>query len=269
MRMVIIMNKNIDCFFIGHNEMNFLEYEKSVREMGINSGAYQDLNKNFLRYNNIPYHVSDIFNIFSSRDFDLTGRGKIKPLTMGDTFNLAIAHLGSYLHRGNLSFDYVNAFQEEKDELVEKLSKNNILTIAIITTLYVSVFPILEILEFIKKYNRTAKKVIGGPFISNQVRSLAPMELEYLFKSLDADFYVNSSQGEAALVKIINALKNNSSLEGIGNIYYKVNDGFRESPGVREDNRLSENSVDWDLFALRDSQYRHLNIRTSISCPFS
>ena len=38
------MSKMIDCFLIGHNEMRFDEYEKSVRKMGINSGAYRDLN---------------------------------------------------------------------------------------------------------------------------------------------------------------------------------------------------------------------------------
>lgn len=265
----MIMNKNIDCLFIGHNEMSFAQYEKSVREMGVNSGAYQDLQKNFLLYNNIPYHISHLFNIFNRQAHDLTGREKIKPLEMGDTFNLAIAYLGTYLHRRNFSFDYVNSFQEEKEILMKKLSSNNILTIAIITTFYISVFPLLEILEFIKKYNRTARIVIGGPFISNQVRSLDSMELEYLFKSLDADFYVNSSQGEAALVKIINAIKTNSSPEGIGNIYYKVENGFRESRGPAENNRLAENIVDWDLFAPRGFNYRHLNIRTSISCPFS
>ncbi len=259
------MTKIIDCFFIGHNEMNFVQYEKRIREMGIDSGAYRDLDKNFIRYNNIPYHASEIFNIITRNHGGSTA--DIQPLTMGDTFNLAIAYLGTYLHRRKLTFDYINSFQEEKVTLMKKLAEGNILTIAIITTLYVSVFPILEIMEFIKKYNDTAKIIIGGPFISNQVRSLDPMELEYLFKSIDADFYVNSSQGEATLVKIIDTLKNNLPLEGIDNIYYKVNNRFQQNPLSKENNRLSENMVNWDLFS--HNIHQHINMRTSISCPFS
>lgn len=259
------MSKMIDCFFIGHNEMSFVEHEKSVREMGINSGAYRELDKNFLRYDNTPYHFSEIFNIFGCNGSDSTG--SMKPLTMGDTFSSAIAYLGTYLHRRKLSFDYVNAFQDEKEILAEKLVKNNMLTIAVITTMYVSVFPILEVVGFVKKYNNTAKIILGGPFITNQVRSLDQADLESLFKLIGVDIYVNSSQGEAALVKIIRALKNNASLEGIDNIYYNVNGGFRAAPVSRENNRLSENMVEWDLFSHRVGA--NINIRTSISCPFS
>jgi anaerobic magnesium-protoporphyrin IX monomethyl ester cyclase len=259
------MSKMIDCFFIGHNEMDFLEYEKSVREMGIHSGAYRDLSKNFILYNNIPYHISEVFNILGCKHSQFE-KG-IKPLTMGDTFNLAIAYMGTFLHRRKLFFDYVNAFRDEKEILAEKLAGGNILTIAVITTLYVSVLPILEIVEFIKKYNNTAKIVIGGPFISNQVRALTPSELEYVFKSINADIYVNSSQGEAALVRLIEALKNNLPLAGIENIYYKENGGFQQGTFLREDNRLSENMVNWELFSDRINE--HINVRTSISCPFS
>jgi radical SAM PhpK family P-methyltransferase len=191
----------------------------------------------------------------------------MKPLTLGDTFNLAIAYLGTYLHRRNLSFDYVNAFQDEKEVLGEKLAKGKPLTVAIITTLYVSVFPILEVVRFVKKYNNSVKIIIGGPFISNQVRALERRDLESLFKFLGADVYVNSSQGEAALVKIIHAFKNNLPLERIDNIYYNVNGEFRETLISRENNRLSENMVNWDLFSHLVGA--HINIRTSISCPFS
>ncbi len=261
------MNQTIDCLFIGHNEMNFIEYVKRLREMGVDSGAYRDLDKNFIWYNNLPYHASEIFNIISRIHDGSTVT--IKPLTMGDTFNLAIAYLGTYLYRRNLTFDYVNTFQDEKDLLKEKLSMGNIKTIAIITTLYVSYFPILEIIEYIKKYNDTAKIIVGGPFIANQVKALPGNDLNFLFKSLGADYYVNSSQGEAALVKIIKALIHNLPMDGIENIYYEAGGEFRANSQSKEDNRLSENMVKWDLFFDRLGEYQHLNIRTSISCPFS
>jgi radical SAM PhpK family P-methyltransferase len=261
------MKKTIDCFLIGHNEMRFAEYEKKLREMGVNSGAYRDLNLNFVTYNNISLSASDVYNVFCCRD---TPRpGAVKPLSMGDTFSGAVAYLGTFLNKNGLTFDYVNSFQSGKEELAEKLRQENILTIAVITTLYVAVFPILEIVDFIRTYNRTAKLVIGGPFVSTQVRILKAEALDYLFDTIGADFYVNSSQGEAALVKLIQGLKENPGLSpgNVPNIYYRSGNRCVSTAVLKEDNRLVENMVNWDLFSHGAGEF--LNIRASISCPFS
>jgi hypothetical protein len=218
----------VDCFFIGHNEMDFVEYEKSIRKMGLNSGAYRDLNLSFIWYNNRPYPATGIFNLFCQGH--KSSNSTFPPVTLGESFSPAIAYLGTYLHRRGFTFDYVNSFRDNKEELAVKLSQENILTIAIITTLYVSVLPILEIIDFIRKYNRTARIILGGPFVSTQARLQEPKELEYLLgTTIGADIYVNSSQGEAALVKIIDCLKNNLPLHRVNNIYYKtdLNSNFK------------------------------------------
>jgi radical SAM PhpK family P-methyltransferase len=261
------MEKVIDCLFIGHNEMNFGEYEEGIRNMGVNSGAYRDLNLNFIVYNNRPYTLPEIFNIFNYQQH-AGSTAAAKFFHVGESFSAAITYLGTYLHRRGYTFDYVNTFQYFKAELEEKLTKENILTIAVITTLYVSVFPIIEIIEFIKTYNRTAKIIVGGPFVSTKVRTLHPEELEDLLKNtIGADFYVNSSQGEATLIKIIDAIKNNLPLENIPNIYYKVGDTLKSTPVLSENNKLAGNMVDWSLFKEKNGEY--VNIRTAISCPFS
>ncbi len=257
------MSKTIDCLIIGHNEMDFREYEKKVRQMGIHSGAYRDLNLNFLTYNRKPAPASEIFNLFCCSD---EGSG-IMPINMLDTFSATIAYLGTFLDRRGFSFDYVNSFQDQKEALAEKLLKEDILAIAITTTLYVSVLPILEIVDFIKRYDTAAKIIVGGPFVSTQYRTLEKEQLEYVFKSIGADVYVNSSQGEAALVEILGALKKNLPLKSIANIYYRTNSGYRTTPVLKENNRLSENMVNWNLFAKGAGE--HVSVRTSISCPFS
>ncbi|MDQ1351527.1 MAG: PhpK family radical P-methyltransferase [Acidobacteriota bacterium] len=48
--------------------MNFVDYEKTVRTMGLNSGAYRDLNLNFIRFNKWPYSISKIFNDFYGQE---------------------------------------------------------------------------------------------------------------------------------------------------------------------------------------------------------
>jgi radical SAM PhpK family P-methyltransferase len=258
-------NKSIDCLLIGHNEMSFLEYEKTVQEMGVNSGAYRDLNLNFIRYNNMPLAASDVFNLLCREDRQ--GEVPLPPLSLGETFSAAVAYLGTYLHRRGFTFDFINGFQDEKEQLARILEQQNILSIAITTTLYVSVFPVLEIMEFIKQHNTSAKVIIGGPFIGTQVRIQDSLSLENLFKTIGADFYVDSSQGEAALVNILQALKTGSPLEPIKNIYYRSGTGYRAAPVEKEDNNLSQNLVDWGLFAGRLRAYA--GVRTSISCPFS
>lgn len=260
------MRKTVDCLIVGHNEMDFRAYEKAIREMGTRSGAYRDLNLNFLRYNTKPYHPTEIFNLFCSAERE--SGISIEPINMMDTFSATIAYLGTFLNRRGFTFDFIHSFQEEKEVFREKLLEDNILTIAVTTTLYVAALPIIEIIEFIKQYNRAAKIIVGGPFVSTQARVLDKDQLEYLFQStIGADFYVNSSQGETALTRIIHSLKNDLTLENIPNICFKTGAGYVFSPVAKENNKISENMVDWDLFP--DTKRAHFMIRSSISCPFS
>jgi anaerobic magnesium-protoporphyrin IX monomethyl ester cyclase len=258
------MKKEIDCLLIGHNQVDYQEYEKSVRDLGTNSGAYNDLKKNFIRYNGKNYNAADVFNLFCC--YDNLYSDSVQPIGLVETFSNGIAYLGTYLHRRGLTFDYINSFQDEKEELAEKLSQQKVLTVGILTTLYVSTLPIFEIVEFIREHNKTAKIVIGGPLISTKCRTLDEMEFRYLLKSMGADFYVNNSQGEAALVNIIRTLKKDLAIENVNNIYFKKGSEYTGTPLVQENNMLADNMVDWDLF---EDVGNFVNIRTCISCPFS
>lgn len=259
------MGKTVDCLLIGHNDMDFAQYEKTLRRMGENSGAYRDLSLNFIRYNKKPYTVADIFNIFYYQGRDA---GDSDFFHVAEAFSAAVAYLGTYLDRREYTFDYINSFRYAKAELAEKLSSDYILTIAITTTLYVSMLPIIEIIQFIKRYNRDAKIIVGGPFVSTKARTLPEEELKYLLASnIGADFYVNSSQGETALVNIIHALKHDLPLEQVNNIYYKTPGGITAAPVLKENNKLSDNMVNWELFGEDVGGY--VNVRTSISCPYS
>lgn len=260
------MKETIDCFFIGHNEMDFTVYEETIRKMGDESGAYRDLRLNYLNHEDKPYPASEVFNLFCAGD---NSSGKtISPLQQDETFSAAIAYLGTYLHKRGYTFDFINSFQEERDKLAVKLMQEDILTIGITTTLYVSPFPIIEIVNYIRKFNQNSKIIIGGPFVSTQFRTQEPMVYKYLLESvIGADIYINSSQGEATLVNILKALKEDWPLEQIPNIYYKTTKGYVSNPILRENNQLSENMVNWDLFSNDVGEY--LNVRTSISCPFS
>ncbi len=245
--------------------MDFDRYEKYIREMGVKSGAYRDLNLNFFNYNDQSYHISEFYNLLR----DTSDSRNLEPLRINEAFSATIAYLGTYLHRSGFTFDYINSFQDDKEALAEKLENQDILTIAITTTYYVFVLPLLEIIEFIRARNRKAKIIIGGPYIATQVRTQDAAAVEYMFKSvMDADIYVNSAQGETALVNILKSLKQNRSLEEVPNIHYRSGDRVVATPVARENNRIEENYVDWSLFEPQRVG-RYLNLRTAISCPFS
>jgi radical SAM PhpK family P-methyltransferase len=260
------MKKTIDCLIIGHNEMDFSDYQGKIRKMDGNNGAYRDLNLEYTWYNNQPHTISDIFNLFYYNHH--SPGNDMKPLTNGENFSAAIAYLGTYLHRKGLTFDYINSFQDDKEELIEKLIFCDFRAIAITTTFYVSIFPILEVIDLIKKYNQSAKIIVGGPFIYNQYLTQEPAFLEYLFKSvLGADFYVIDPQGEAALVELLKNLTNNSPVDHVTNVYCSTTSENKWPLIKKENNPLTGNMVDWDLFAHRVGEY--VNLRTAISCPFS
>ena len=236
-----------------------------LRLMGTKSGAYRNISLDLIQYDNKPYSVLDIYNLFNHENRiadDGSGR-----FGLGNVFSGAIAYLGTYLSRRGFTFDYVNSFRDEKEYLIEKLKENNIRVIAIPTTLYVSVHPILEIVSLVKKYNSTARIVLGGPFIAAQIRSLDEMSVQYLFKSINADLYIYSPQGENALANILRALKENLPLDNIDNIFYRSSSRYAGTSISVEDNRLDDNMVDWSLFTKRPGNL--VNIRTAISCPFS
>lgn len=253
-----------DCLIVGFNDVPFEDYVSKVRSMGKSSGAYRELNWHFIEYDGKPYHSVDVLNRFH---FD-GKEGEHQPFHNMDFLSPAVMYLGTYLWRRGLSFDHVNLFHFERDKLRDKLLSDDILTIAITTTLYVTADPIQEILSFIREYNKEAKIIIGGPYILNQALMMGPSMVQHLFSYLDADFYVISPEGERALVGIIRALKNAWDLDKVNNIAYRSGDGYVLTPDVAEDNSLEENRVDYGLFS-REEIGEFVSLRTSKSCPFS
>lgn len=252
-----------DCLIVGFNDSNFEDYVKMVQSMGTDSGAYRDLNLAFIEYEGKPQRSMDILNRFYFE-------GAAEPHKIfhnADFLWPVVSYLGTYLWRRGLSFDYVNLPHLEKETFKEKLLRNDILTIAITTTLYVSPHPVIELISFIRQYNETAKILVGGPYISNQPKLGDQISLQRLFKYLGADIYVVSQEGEAALVNIINTLKTGSSLDRVENIAYKRGDKYILTERSTESNPLEENMVNYSLFKKDINEF--VTLRTAKSCPFS
>ena len=191
-----------------------------------------------------------------------------KPFHNADFLWPVITYLGTFISRKGFQFDYVNLFQQEKEKLREKLKTDDILTVAITTTLYVAPHPILEIISFIRKYNKKTKIIVGGPYIFNLTTMDDSEALKRQFKYLGADFYVINQEGEQALANILKALKNDSRMAEIENIAYRQGDGYIVAPLSIEVNSLEENMVDYSLFPKEDLG-ELISLRTAKSCPFA
>jgi anaerobic magnesium-protoporphyrin IX monomethyl ester cyclase len=253
-----------DCLIIGFNDSDFTSFVEMVKSMGVDSGAYRDLNLAFIEYNGKPQRSMDMLSRFY-----FEGKGEPENrFHNADFLWPVVTYLGSYLTQRGYTFDYVNLPHIEKGRLVEKLRRNDILTIAITTTLYVSVHPILELIKIIRENNTTAKIVVGGPYISNMPKTTDSLSLQRSLRYIDADFYVISSEGETALVNIIEALKNGGSFDKIDNLAYKNNGKYVMTGVSIESNAIEDNMVNYRLFPAEEVG-EFVTLRTAKSCPFS
>ncbi len=254
----------MDCLIIGYNESIFEEDVERMKSMGTNSISFKDLGLGYINYNNKPYRALDILTHFYYENRE----GNKRVFHNADVLWQVIMYLGTCLNKNGFSFDYINLFQFEKEKLKEKLLKEDIEAIAITTTIYVSVHPILEVVSFVRKYNKTAKIIVGGPYISKQCEEMDTASNQSIFKLIDADFYINSLEGEATLLNLLREIKGSGHYDGIDNIAYRHGDDYIFTKTSKESNSLEDNMIEYSLFP-KDHIGETVNIRTSKSCPFS
>jgi len=125
-----------------------------------------------------------------------------------------------------------------------------------------------KLVNIVRNIDPTVKIILGGPHIANLLKYTNDKEiLNIMLRRINADFYVNSFQGETALVNILLSLRGELPTNQVANIYYRSEDKYTSTETYEEDNKLEENMVDWSLFADRVSEV--VPVRTAISCPFS
>lgn len=260
----------IDCLIVGYNDGQLEQEVRTLRAMGVLHPNYRDMSLNMVEYQGKPYRAMDILDHFYNE-----GRPRVKK-TIGpdrtwnhtDVLWMVIMYLGTYLARRGFTFDYVNLFQLQKDELREKLLANEYLTVAITTTIYNFDIPIIEAVQFVREYNPRAKIIVGGPYIAKRSETMDPNDLKAMFKYIGGDFYVRSREGEQALVNILTALKNGGDFWAIPNIAYRQNEDFVATHFEPEMNLLHENLIDYSLFP-KEHIGTYVNIRITKGCPFT
>jgi anaerobic magnesium-protoporphyrin IX monomethyl ester cyclase len=254
-----------DCLLLGFYDLPFPEYVEMVRSLGEESGSYRDLALAFMDYNGQPYRALDILNHFYNKRHNISG----VTFHNADFVWPVITYLLSFLRRRGLNVDYVNLPHLQKEELKRKLTRGDVRSVAITTTLYVSPEPILELVSFVRKWCPAAKIIVGGPYISNQARAVPRPGLTRLLGTLGADIYVLCQEGEATLAAVLGVIQKGTSLDFVPNLAFTSDrKHYTFTLDQPESNRLSEEMVDYGQFP-SEQLGEFVTTRTAKSCPFA
>jgi anaerobic magnesium-protoporphyrin IX monomethyl ester cyclase len=261
---------DFDCLLVGHHELEFQQYFNILENMASSGGrdhvAFTDMQLNCVRYQGKPYQAMDILTKFYNEGLDAKDH---KDFYNGDCIWTALTYLGSYLARRGFTFDYINLFHWEKQQLKEKLKSNNYRLIVLTGTMYVFEQNIWEVITFIRRVRADAKIIVGGPYISKEAEEREPEYVKPLFRYLNADFYCYSREGEQTLVKLLEALRSNADVSTVPNLAYKKGQDYLVTPRLQEKNPLAENMIDYSLFAEGFAKSGWANVRISDGCPYA
>lgn len=255
-----------DCLIIGYNDGQFEREVQMMHSMGTDHPDYRDLNLNFIEYQGRPYRAMDILDHFYYEGRSDTKRRRKFHNT--EVLWMVVMYLGTYLARRGFSFDYINLFQQQKDELLEKLRTRRYRAAVVTTTIYNYDTPIREVVDFLREHSPETRIVVGGPYVAKRSETMEENDLKAVFKYIGADFYVRSREGEQVLVRLLQALKGSRRFDDIPNFAYQENGQFVLTPIEREYNALYENIIDYSLFP-REDVGSYVNVRITKGCPFT
>lgn len=288
------MTERLDCIVIGYNEMPFNEYERLLSQYGRDAEAYRDLQFSFVDVDGKKMDYMGLLN----HVFDLAGAS-----TTNDQFkscdipNLAAVYLDHFLRKRGHRSVYINLFQHEREDFARYLEELDPICVAITTTFYVMNFPVTDMINFIREHNPRTKIVVGGPLVANHARNFqghddddeiekpkvvslrgrnaAGPAIEHLdaefaaaLDDIGADIYVNESQGELTLARLIECLKRGGNLSEVPNLIYNDGTGLRATSKLPESNSLDETFIDWRIYSGRGLGPT-LQTRTARSCAFN
>jgi len=253
-----------DTIIIGYNNPNLDEEVALIKSMGADSVAYKDFRMGIVNTDGKHQCALDLLTYFYTKSKPYE---KVRPFHNTDVLWQCVSYLVSYLTKKNINVQYVNIFHMEKERLAE-LVKKQTRTVAITTTIYMNINPIIEVVQYIRSLDENVKIIIGGPLINRLFEELEKQSLIQVLQMMGGDYYIDSLEGEATLTTLIQAIKTDeSSFEEVPNIAFYKQGQLSFTHKELESNSLEENFIDYSLFSKEDIGHT-ANIRTSKGCPF-
>jgi radical SAM PhpK family P-methyltransferase len=257
----------MDCLIIGYNDADFEDYAMMCRRAGTDSPEFQIFRKEHLT---LDGQAMPWIEAFSHMRNSVTGRNdRYHP---AEVFNLAALYLTSYLRRHGFSAEAVTLFSAQRKEIADLLDRGPAV-VAITTTFYVTILPVLPVIKFIREVSPQSHIVVGGPLVGNLCQDgmgpgFQPNQLlQDLLTLIGADSYVWESQGEWTLLQLCQALRTKVELDRVPNMLIPVNRTWVTTRRSPESNNLDECAIDWSTFPAADLAPT-AQMRTARSCAF-
>lgn len=257
---------DLDCLIIGYNDGDFDQYRLMCEQAGPSSPEMQIFSKEHVVYGQraMPW-----LEAFSRARNETTGRNdRYHP---GEVYNLASLYLTNYLRHSDISADCVSLYTGESDRVAALLHRRP-RVVAITTTFYVNVLPVVPIIELVRSLSPESHVVVGGPLVDNICQDRlaggkVSGELTDLLDAMGADSYVRESQGEWTLVQLCRAVAAGQDLDTVPNLLVERDGRWHANRRVVEANDLDAWSIDWSQFAPSEIG-AVAQTRTARSCAF-
>ncbi len=260
----------LDCVIVGYHDVDLQPIMAARAQAAAESGGFRQMLGSVFRYGGRWRHHVQLLDAALE---EATGRPR--GLHTMELPNLAVSYLHAYLARRGFSVGSVNFFTPDRDRLAALLRAGP-RAVAITTTLYFDSEPVREIVAFVRRHAPDACIVAGGPHIHNVCGLRSAIAQDRFLADMGADVYVNDSQGEAALARLLSELRTGgwADWSAIANLAYPGPGGptdigawVRTARAV-ESNDLDAEAIDWSLLPAGLCRPT-AQMRISRSCPFA
>ncbi|QMU70042.1 PhpK family radical SAM P-methyltransferase [Streptacidiphilus sp. P02-A3a] len=251
----------LDCVVIGYNEGDFQEYRAICEGSGAWSPTQQIYSKEYLEVDGRHYSFMDGLSVLRNR-----ATGRDDRYHVGEVHNLAGIYLSNFLHKAGFTAEAVSLFSAELERLTDLLGRGPAV-VAVTTTFYVNIMPVLPVIDFVREHAPDAHIVVGGPLVDNLCLDGLDGQAQDMMDAMGADSYIVESQGEAALVELVAAVKQGRSVDGLANVITLRGEKWLSGPRTPEANSVDHASINWSAFS-PELIGRTAQTRTARSCAF-
>lgn len=255
------MRRDLDCVVIGYNEGEFGDYRLMCERAGPAAPEWQIYRKEHLVIDDRPMPWMDALSVLRNK-----ATGRADRYHVAEVFNLASIYLTSYLRRHGLRAEPVSSFGAERDALAQLLATRPAV-VAVTTTFYVNIVPVLPIVEFVREHSPESHVVVGGPLIDNLCVGGLTDDVQDLLHAMGADSYVQESQGERTLLTLCRAVVAGADPGSIANVIHRPENDWVLTRRAVENNPLDECGIDWSGFSPAQIGVT-AQTRTARSCAF-
>lgn len=186
--------------------------------------------------------------------------------------NMAVHYLADYLNKRGVETARVNNFNHDKEKLKLLLKNERPLCVGISSTCQVDPVPIREVIEFIRRYNKDTRVIVGGPFINSINYEYTTAQKNFILRKIGADIYIHERQGQKALLEVCLALRDkNSNISLIPNIIFEKDRKYIHTEKRAENISLDEDPVKEMTFYPeypKPSVYVQTALSCSLHCAF-